>query len=167
MNAILKLLFAPKAICMGCGSLMGSDENWLCEECSAKILELKCLHNKQAAVCVRCGDEAPDGICRRCARKVSVRTALSAYPYSPPVKQLVANFKFKSVYAMDKWMAAEMAEAYLLSEHPECDLIVPVSLHKSRLRERGYNQSEKVAKQLGIEFSDALRRVRVLSSRQC
>ena len=68
---------------------------------------------------------------------------------------------------MDNWMAAEMAEAYLLSEHPECDLIVPVSLHKSRLRERGYNQSEKVAKQLGIEFSDALRRVRVLSSRQC
>ena len=48
---------------------------------------------------------------------------------------------------LGSWYAHELIKAGKLSD---IDLIVPVPLHKSRLRKRGYNQSEYVAKGFAI-----------------
>lgn len=44
------------------------------------------------------------------------------------------------------------------------DLAVPVPLHRSRLRERGFNQAAEIASHLGLPVADALRRVRATPS---
>ena len=40
------------------------------------------------------------------------------------------------------------------------DILVPVPLHRSRQRERGFNQARQLAKHLGLPVVNALRRIR-------
>ncbi len=56
-------------------------------------------------------------------------------------------FKFKQRVNLDRSLAYYMVKALPLGEH--FDLIVPVPLHKSALRERGYNQATLLARELG------------------
>jgi ComF family protein len=44
------------------------------------------------------------------------------------------------------------------------DLVVPVPLHRSRRRARGFNQAAEIARHLGLPVTDALRRVRATPS---
>jgi len=44
------------------------------------------------------------------------------------------------------------------------DLVVPVPLHSSRRRQRGFNQSVDLSRQLGLPVAHALRRVRATKS---
>ncbi|MEM4407890.1 MAG: phosphoribosyltransferase family protein [Candidatus Caldarchaeum sp.] len=75
------------------------------------------------------------------------------FAYEGLVRELIAEFKFRSNFS------AGDALSYLLSANlpddlPPCDVVVPVPLHPSRLRQRGFNQSailgRAVAKTLNI-----------------
>ena len=44
------------------------------------------------------------------------------------------------------------------------DLVVPVPLHRRRRRARGFNQAEELARHLGLEWKNVLRRTRATSS---
>lgn len=44
------------------------------------------------------------------------------------------------------------------------DLAVPVPLHRRRRRARGFNQAEELARHLGLEWKNVLRRTRATSS---
>lgn len=63
-----------------------------------------------------------------------------------------------------------MIQAILKEEiYRNCNVIVPVPLHTTRTRERGYNQAELLGKELSVELniplvSDALIRVRATPS---
>jgi ComF family protein len=57
--------------------------------------------------------------------------------------------KHDGVAPLGVWFAARLAE--LAARTPEClsaDVIVPVPLHPARLRERGYNQADLIARPL-------------------
>jgi len=78
--------------------------------------------------------------------------------------QMVWRMKYRGVYRMADWMAGEMHAALMESPIINRDAIVPVPMHKSRERMRGYNQSqllaERVAAASGIPVIDALMRTR-------
>ena len=57
--------------------------------------------------------------------------------------------------------ACATAAADLLAD---ADLVVPVPLHRSRRRRRGFNQARELAAQLGVPMVDALRRTRATPS---
>jgi ComF family protein len=44
------------------------------------------------------------------------------------------------------------------------NLVVPVPLHRLRRRARGFNQAEELARHLGLEWKNVLRRTRATSS---
>ncbi len=46
----------------------------------------------------------------------------------------------------------------------DADVVVPVPLHRSRRRERGFNQAEDLAGKVGVPVVTALRRVRATAS---
>jgi ComF family protein len=53
---------------------------------------------------------------------------------------------------LEEYLREEIAESHIFSARPV--LIVPVPLHRARLRERGFNQIELVLKNLSREFRD-------------
>jgi ComF family protein len=61
----------------------------------------------------------------------------------------ITLLKYSAVAPLGDWFGVRLAE--LVARQPElfeADVVVPVPLHSTRLRERGYNQAELVARPL-------------------
>ena len=86
------------------------------------------------------------------------------------VRELVHQFKYKGrVYlrhALADWLAQTLDDPRL--QTPRCDRLVPVPLHSTRRRERGFNQALILAEELGtrsgIPVADCLKRIRYTES---
>lgn len=82
------------------------------------------------------------------------------------VREVVHTFKYEGRVHLCGLLADWMQEglADLRMRDPPVEVLVPVPLHRSRLRERGFNQAGLVAAELGrrtgIEVCDVLERVR-------
>ena len=82
-----------------------------------------------------------------------------------PLRALIHALKYRGMHRVlgDLMDLCEQTPGYL--EFLEGAVLVPVPLHSSRLRERGYNQSERIARALakraeGALVRELLRRVR-------
>jgi ComF family protein len=89
--------------------------------------------------------------CYDCSRKSFHFTAgLAVFPYDRYMKRSIEYFKFHNRREYAEWYADEMTARLgqkIRSWRPDC--LVPVPIHRSRLLERGYNQTELVAKEVG------------------
>lgn len=74
--------------------------------------------------------------------------AIVAVDYGGPWPGLLAKLKFQGATALAKPLAQLLTEA-VRPRRGATSLIVPVPLSRQRLRERGYNQSWLLAKQVG------------------
>ena len=88
------------------------------------------------------------GSCGRCQRKrPSCDDVHALLLYQEPVNFLVQQFKFNRKLEYGRLFSAIMAEKMAsLDQRP--DLLIPVPLHSSRLRSRGYNQAWELARHL-------------------
>ena len=153
---LVRLLLPPR--CLLCGE-SGRDGRDLCRDCAAAL-----PWNGHA--CPRCAIPLPQAetLCGECLRRLPPLThAHAACVYGFPFDRLVPRFKFHHDLAAGRLMAELLCES--LADAPRPDAIVPVPLHVSRLRKRGYDQAlelaRPVARQLGIPLlADALQRVR-------
>ncbi len=110
--------------------------------------------------CVECGDEGAY-MCASCLSAVEPeRSAFeigagvetrAVYRFEGAARKAVHQLKYQGVTALSpalgRLMAARLTKAAETDERPT--VIVPVPLHRSRLRERGYNQAELLAKEVG------------------
>lgn len=112
----------------------------LCGRCRSRVCPVG------TAVCDRCGTPLAAGgrvgtLCRDCLHSPpSFACSRSLYLYTGTVRQLV--LLLKSQRRLDVLKAVvELAARPLPAGFDDCDLVVPVPLHKKRLRQRGCNQS--------------------------
>lgn len=69
--------------------------------------------------------------------------------YSPSMARAILMLKYGEITPLGGWFASRLAEmAERSAEAFVADVVVPVPLHPSRLRERGYNQAELIARPL-------------------
>jgi ComF family protein len=87
--------------------------------------------------------------------------ARSFGPYSSPMSRAILMLKYGEVTPLGRWFAGHLAG--LVKADPDAfaaDVLVPVPLDSARLRERGYNQAELIARplarMLGIPFRSYL-----------
>lgn len=141
-QTILNLIFPPR--CVGCKTV-GS---WLCPDCCDKIPYLA------DPVCEHCGRPKPTAslVCRQCQRHpleaIDGIRAVASYVDNNPLQLAIHFLKYHNHQAIAAILAQMLAEAYRRYQL-SAELIVPIPLHSSRFRERGYNQSELLARQLG------------------
>lgn len=93
--------------------------------------------------------------CGACLRRRSPLAAThAAFVYGFPVDRLLPRLKFHQDLASGRLLAQCMAEAFSVLSRPA--VLVPVPLHRSRLRARGYDQAlelaRPVARALDIEL---------------
>ncbi len=131
------------------------------------IKELKKLYEiiLSALFPKRCADCQSKGnyLCLNCENKIyrngifDNKTIFSVTSYHTPViQQLVWLLKYKKVREVAqifaRWLyealLEELSEISLYREQAGKILIIPIPLSKKRLRERGFNQAEEIAKHL-------------------
>lgn len=73
------------------------------------------------------------------------RPCISYTPYTGDIQQLLYLIKYHGFQGLAREIGTELGRWYL--EHwPLPDLVVPIPLHQTRQQERGYNQSEILAR---------------------
>ncbi len=132
------------------------------------------------ALCVCCSrlfegaQAAPGEFCGPCAECARLRPAfvcaVAPVKAAGAVREVVHAFKYEGrrhlCGVLTDWMQEGLADPRLRS--PPVDAWVPVPLHRSRLRTRGFNQAGLLAAELGrrtgVEVLDVLERVRSTGS---
>ena len=100
--------------------------------------------------CPRCAVPLPeenDGLCGPCLRRPPPWSrAFAPLRYTAPVDRLIQQFKFNGGLAEGRLLSRLFIEALDERGDPPPECILPVPLHPSRLRERGFNQSLELAR---------------------
>ena len=90
--------------------------------------------------------------------------AAFAYPYAGPAGGLVRRLKYTGVGVLAERMSLELARAAKLLRIGDNVLITCVPMHPRRLRKRGVNHAELlargVAREMQLQFGDVLMRTR-------
>jgi len=135
-DAILDILFPP--LCLNCRKYLGESEkpSLLCDSCSNSI------------------------VINRSVLKISDPdfTLAAAGDYrNEALKNLIHYFKYQGFLSaagvLGKIIISHLEKSGLAHEFNEDWLVIPMPLHRSRLRQRGFNQSEKLAEIISRRFN--------------
>lgn len=156
VDGALRALLPPRCLLCGARGESGLD---LCAACMAEL-------PRNERCCARCALplETPAPLCGRCVRRAPPwDSAWAPFRYAYPLDRLEARFKFGADLAAGRLLASLWIALHAPGERPQA--IVPVPLHRSRLRSRGYNQALEIATPLAKALRipllrDALRRTR-------
>ena len=88
-----------------------------------------------------------------------VSLARAVGPYEGSLRAIVHALKYDGRPTLARHLAARMRNAGV-DVLAGADLAVPVPLHRSRERARGFNQARELGRHLGIPVADALVRTR-------
>lgn len=138
---LLALFFPVRCVnCHQAGSLF-------CSECQRKVEFVL------PPLCPLCGSPSSnDQLCRQCQRDAPAIDGIRSVAFfEGPLRQAVHAFKYRGLRSLAAPLASLMA-VYCRRDPLPADAIVPVPLHRSRLRERGYNQAALLARALGAEI---------------
>ncbi len=157
IDALLGGLLPPQ--CTLCGDV-GSERLPLCTGCRSELPHL-------GGACPLCAQPLPvAGVCGHCLRRPPPQDcAHAAFLYAAPLDRLVQGLKFGRRLGLARLTGALLASAAQAGhwQRPQC--LIPVPLHDTRLRQRGYDQAQAIAHEAGRRLdipvdSHACRRLR-------
>lgn len=141
-------LFFPK-VCNACLSYLRDNEKYVCTDCR-HALPITNFHKNN--------DDIVKNIFYGRA-KIELATALLRFEKKGIVQRLLHQLKYKEQQSigtfLGEWLGTELK---VIEAYKDIDIIVPVPLHKKKLRSRGYNQVERfgkeITKSLNREYMD-------------
>lgn len=166
-NAFLRALYPENITCINCGTELVSDTRY--SFCSKCLNELPILSNN---ICLICGTEINNEAmyCINCMNYDHFyEKNRSLLKYEGLAVSLIKRFKFGNKRYIAEEFGKMLADEYLKAEYC-CDLIIPVPMSISEYKERGFNQSallaKEVAKRLNVAYSENLIKVRDTSTQK-
>ncbi|MDD2335236.1 MAG: ComF family protein [Geobacteraceae bacterium] len=143
-KAFLDILFPPRCHVCRCFLAEPTDIH-LCDGCREKILTVR------SPLCTICGVPfaTENGIDHTCGHCLTTQRpfagARAAARFEGPLQELIHRFKYGRKIHLSRPLGLLTATA-LGNFHPatSADCIIPVPLHRRRLRERGFNQSQLI-----------------------
>ena len=141
------ILFPPQ--CRLCGIATGTALR-LCSQCLA---ESPWIRNACTQCSIPLPLQAQDSHCGHCQKLPPACDATAAlFHYRPPVDYLIKQLKFASELGIVPLLAALLSARMATRAATLPSLLVPVPLHPTRLRERGFNQATELARRVGREL---------------
>lgn len=144
---ILQLFFPRR--CPVCDGIVQPSGEKICLECMSRLRMIT------PPWCMRCGKKLTEEgeYCKDCAerRRICIR-GRALYEYASAA-QAIYRFKYGGRREYAEYFGEQLAE-YLgeFIEQVKADGLVPIPLHKSRRRRRGYNQAQLLAEALGARM---------------
>ena len=136
----------------------------VCEACQASLID------NEIVICITCRHQLPvtnfhfndsDEVKKIVYGRVQLQNATALLHFSKKgrVQQLIHNLKYKGHEHISeffgKWLAADLSK---IEAYRSIDVVIPVPLYKTKLKQRGYNQVNKfgkeIAKALNAEYND-------------
>lgn len=158
ITSILDLIYPPDKYCYVCGKPVPPAERPVCGVCWAKV---DWIRGKCCQLCGRpFGSLVKKDVCADCRqRQVYYSGACAAAYYHGTMREILHTYKYRG-----KQNLAEKLAGYLvprLQQQPwygQVDTVVPVPLHSSKLRQRGFNQAALlaaiIARKRGLPLAD-------------
>lgn len=148
-KSIVNLLF-PK-VCYACLNLLHDNEDTIC---------VSCRHDLPVTNFHFDADEAIKKVLYGRA-KIKQGTALFRFEKKGLVQQLIHGLKYRGYenigFLLGNWLGSELKT---LETYQNIDMVIPVPLHKKKLRKRGYNQvtkfGQQLAKALNADYVDTV-----------
>lgn len=142
---LLDLVFPRRAVCMGCGSMLGCDRDDLCETCREELAKNWV------------GVRMPDA-------KLRLDGAAFAHNYHGAAGSLVRRLKYSGVRVLVDPMATDLARAVENLRIGQDVLLTAVPMHPKRRKKRGMNHAELLGRALGdrlaLNYAELLERTR-------
>lgn len=134
----LNLLFPQW--CLGCGR----EGELICPSCRRALPKIT------PPLCPRCGSPQASGIvCPACVSwQPEIDGIRSPFRFEGAVRKAIHQLKYSNLRAVVAPLA-ELLNGYLATNPIPGEVLVPVPLHQKRERERGYNQSRLLSRELG------------------
>ncbi|MBI4333395.1 MAG: ComF family protein [Chloroflexi bacterium] len=128
------------SLCSGCGK----EGAFFCASCRRKLPYIR------GPVCSRCGKPgAGAGTCADCHNSPPAVDAIRApFIFDGIIRSAIHQFKYKDIRALAHPLA-EFLFACIQEHGLSPCVLVPVPLHRNKLKGRGYNQAELLALALG------------------
>ena len=102
-------------------------------------------------LCVHCEQACP----RWLAEPLPFDAAFCLFRYGPPVDQMITRLKFHGDLAFARVLGTLLARARHASNQPLPECVVPLPLHRSRYRERGFCQTTEIARHVARRLRDS------------
>lgn len=143
-------LFYPK-VCSGCSKLLLESENQICISCIHKIPLTNHIKIKENEAFKKFYGKIP----------TETVTSMLYYHKKSITQQLIHNLKYKKQQeigsVLGEWYSEELKQSKIMET---VDYIIPVPLHRKRLKERGYNQvttfCNALSKNLDIQIDETI-----------
>ncbi|MBU0674856.1 MAG: ComF family protein [Proteobacteria bacterium] len=143
-NTLINLIYPP--FCLFCEVPLPSNAQlMLCSTC------LSLVKIVTEPLCLCCGHPftkygGASHLCGTCLSSPPFfDQARALFLYEDPIKTIIHKFKYNDQAAGLKIAPYSMAQCNHLSGLINPDIIIPVPVHKNRLRKRGFNQSVRLA----------------------
>ena len=145
----LDLIFPPR--CAGCGE----SGSVLCVKCRASF------RAPEPPLCPRCGhgrvsSQANCPVCAHGRGPAALTAMRAALIYEGPARQAILALKFRGQRRVAEPLGDLLADLCIQQDIP-IDIVVPVPLHPTRKRQRGYNQAELLARRCGARLARPVR----------
>src|SRR3989442_11209523 len=151
ISGVVECFFATlfPSDCRLCGAhLVKISRLPVCDECVAQMLPIT------GGLCSVCGERLASpfaaagercGLCRRAAPPFAKAAAYGSYDGG--LRELIHLLKYEQVRPAAGVLGRMLAEAIsTLAIESEAILVVPVPLHRRKLRQRGFNQAELITR---------------------
>lgn len=134
---LLDILFPRR--CVSCGKI----GNYFCKNCVSKI------EFTQYQICPVCGRSALDGKTHPgCFQKYGLDGMYAAVHFRGPIRKAFYQLKYGLVADLVPFLV-DFIDFDFFHLLPHFEYLIPVPLHPKRQRDRGFNQSELLAKEIG------------------
>ena len=163
IESFLELLYPEKNTCFVCNNYDESiSDKYICKDCENKLKKL------ELPLCLKCSKPIHDisnNFCTDCkTNERAFETSKSLYSYEGMTKISIYDFKYHNKPYFYRMFGNLLLNYMKENNYTSFDCITSVPLHKSKLRIRGYNQAELMAKylscKLSIPYADTLKRIK-------
>lgn len=163
-DSFLELIYPEKNTCFICETYDEEiGDKYICSDCEKRIKKIV------PPVCSKCSKPieyiSSTKFCQECCDvERHFEMSKSPFVYEGLIKRAIYSFKYYNKAYFYKFLGNCLVTYMKNINYTNFDFIVSVPLHSSKMRKRGYNQSEllarHIAKSLSIPYVDALKRTK-------